>query len=511
MIDIKTYGITIYEAEEKEKDKKSIKYSVYPKKIKEKLNYYYCENSKKTIEDLKEFIYEISDYSICPCKLKLCKAEYRNDLGKMDITAVSDFKDETLLSQANINKNFYLIELKNKDCNCKYYNKKDYFYKSKIKIINTFENEINIKNKEINEISEKLKKINERLLNQSNDNLKFKINELNEKILLKNEEISRLENIIENLKKENLKYKNDLSNSNKRKENQIEELILKEKNLKKNMDKLKIQLDEKAEIIKTLETEKFELKKNYDNVVSEKQILEKNYLNKGEIEKNFNQKLNDLESKNEGLKQENKELNIKISELTLAINRDIGTIKQFNDLGLLKNITINNNCIQIDPKNNQIIGNNNQGNEDIEKNLDDFYDIIVNIKSVKDIAKGWEIKMTQRGEENFERYKKEELLKIGVIGNSNKGKSFLLSRLSKITLPSGTSIKTEGLSVKYPELKEFQNRKIVLLDSAGLETPVLKGNDENMINKNINNKEEDNDNDEKVENKNEGEEENENK
>ena len=123
--------------------------------------------------------------------------------------------------------------------------------------------------------------------------------------------------------------------------------------------------------------------------------------------------------------------------------------------------------------------------------MDDFYDIIVIIKSVKDIAKGWEIKMTQRGEENFERYKKEELLKIGFIGNFYKGKYFLLSRLSKITLPFGTTIKTEGLSVKYLELKKLKNMKIILLDSAYLETPVLKGVDDN---KNVNNIDDDNEN-----------------
>ena len=67
-----------------------------------------------------------------------------------------------------------------------------------------------------------------------------------------------------------------------------------------------------------------------------------------------------------------------------------------------------------------------------------------------------------------------KLIKIGVIGNSNKGKSFILSKLSKIALPSGTSIRTEGLSVKYPDCELFKNRKIALLDSAGLETPVIK-------------------------------------
>ena len=48
------------------------------------------------------------------------------------------------------------------------------------------------------------------------------------------------------------------------------------------------------------------------------------------------------------------------------------------------------------------------------------------------------------------------------------------------------SIKTEGLSIKYPDLTGgFNNRKIALLDSAGLETPVLvddiKDNEKNEI------------------------------
>ena len=39
---------------------------------------------------------------------------------------------------------------------------------------------------------------------------------------------------------------------------------------------------------------------------------------------------------------------------------------------------------------------------------------------------------------------------------------------------TGTSIETKGLSIKYPELKGYKGRQIILLDSAGLETPVLK-------------------------------------
>jgi hypothetical protein len=102
-----------------------------------------------------------------------------------------------------------------------------------------------------------------------------------------------------------------------------------------------------------------------------------------------------------------------------------------------------------------------------------FYDIIVQIKSIKEINKGWNLKFSERIKNDKQLFK-DTVLKIGVIGNSNKGKSFLLSKLSKIDLPSGTSITTEGLSIKYPDIKQYKNRKIVLLDSAGLETTVLK-------------------------------------
>ena len=103
----------------------------------------------------------------------------------------------------------------------------------------------------------------------------------------------------------------------------------------------------------------------------------------------------------------------------------------------------------------------------------DYYDVIVHIDSIKEINKGWKIEMSERGKKNYEYFKNENVLKLGVIGNANKGKSFLLSKISKINLSSGMSIKTEGLSIKYPDLNIFKNRKIVLLDSAGLETPVL--------------------------------------
>ena len=138
---------------------------------------------------------------------------------------------------------------------------------------------------------------------------------------------------------------------------------------------------------------------------------------------------------------------------------------------------IKNSLIKMSEKSGLIIGNEKMIlNKDA--NFTDFYDIIVDIKSVKDICQGWEIKMSKRAEEDYAKLKEEKVIRIGVIGNANKGKSFLLSKISKINLPSGTNIRTEGLSIKYPDLDKYKDRRIVLLDSAGLETPVLIG-DEN--------------------------------
>ena len=188
---------------------------------------------------------------------------------------------------------------------------------------------------------------------------------------------------------------------------------------------------------------------------------------------------------------QNRKYNEKINELNNEIlllekeingNINIDKINQLRSLGVKgESLVPRLNLIRLDPKTNQFIGNETS----IKKDFTEFYDIIIDIKSIKGISKGWEIKKSKRAEINYERFKKDKVIRIGVIGNSNKGKSFLLSKISKIkNLPSGTSIRTEGLSVKYPELDTYKDRKIVLLDSAGLETPVLNENDNNNYNTN---------------------------
>ena len=106
--------------------------------------------------------------------------------------------------------------------------------------------------------------------------------------------------------------------------------------------------------------------------------------------------------------------------------------------------------------------------------VNDFYDLVIHIDSIKGIKKGCKIDMKEIGKQNYEEYKNKKIFKIGIVGIANKGKSLILSKMYKIMLPSGLGIKTEGLSIKYAELKEYRNRPIVFLDSAGIEKPLLE-------------------------------------
>ena len=131
-----------------------------------------------------------------------------------------------------------------------------------------------------------------------------------------------------------------------------------------------------------------------------------------------------------------------------------------------------------------------------QKLEENFYDIVIDINSITSLStNGWNVKFNpkilEKLKEDIKKKKEKEKVKekkenqeeeqeeqntitLGVLGNNNKGKSFLLSRISEIKLLTGTSIETKGLSIKYPDLKGYKGRQIILLDSAGLETPVLK-------------------------------------
>ena len=108
------------------------------------------------------------------------------------------------------------------------------------------------------------------------------------------------------------------------------------------------------------------------------------------------------------------------------------------------------------------------------------YDIILDITSFRDLIKeGWVVKYNkEEGKKKYLQKKDEPTIVVGVIGNGNKGKSFILEKLSGYEIPKGFNVKTIGLSIRYGTSKEHN---VAILDSAGQETPLLKMEKENLI------------------------------
>ncbi|CAF0781233.1 unnamed protein product [Adineta ricciae] len=110
------------------------------------------------------------------------------------------------------------------------------------------------------------------------------------------------------------------------------------------------------------------------------------------------------------------------------------------------------------------------------------YDIVVRINNLLDLrTHGWEIllgqhtksiKSTTKGTgENGASVinEQKEGVVVSVLGAYNRGKSFLLNQLCNVSLPTGTLVHTEGISITAGR-QNYTN--IVFLDTAGTDTPV---------------------------------------
>ena len=128
--------------------------------------------------------------------------------------------------------------------------------------------------------------------------------------------------------------------------------------------------------------------------------------------------------------------------------------------------------------------NNIQENIDFDKkkkysdeNLLDYYDIIFDIDSLENLKKnGWQLISGPDGYEKYRDKKDKKNTVVSVIGNKNKGKSFILAKLSGKEIPDGFNITTKGLSVIYPD---YEDNNIIFLDTAGFEIPLCE-NEENF-------------------------------
>ena len=170
-------------------------------------------------------------------------------------------------------------------------------------------------------------------------------------------------------------------------------------------------------------------------------FIEQNIMDADEIIKNNteNRVILNLKKLNENLKNENKEIKKEIKNLN---DKFLNVVKIMDDK----------------------YKNSNK----FDKN--ESYDIVIDINSMINLnSDGWTIKYP-KGKEEYERKMKMDTIIIGVIGNRNKGKSFILQKLSGYDVKQGFSVVTEGLSVKYGE---EEDHCIAILDSAGKEAPLL--------------------------------------
>ena len=303
------------------------------------------------------------------------------------------------------------------------------------------------------------------------------------------QEIETLRRDKQKLQKEN----NDLVQLKEKLEGEKKNLVKEKEKLEKVKNDI-VQQKEKFEgenkdlLKKNKEHENNEitLKKNIDSLNEEKRILTKD---KEKLEKVKNELLKEkekFEGENKDLLSKNKEY--ENGEISLKKNIDILNeekkclIKQLEDQKKEFENSLNiskSNLNNLEKEINILKEKNKELNSKIKildkieekqnlgKNPLDFYDIIVNINSMQNIKNGWEVKINENGKKIIDSKEKNKKLVIGVMGNRNKGKSFLLQAISGEKMQTGTTINTIGLSIKFSE------DKFVLLDSEGSESPIL--------------------------------------
>ena len=169
------------------------------------------------------------------------------------------------------------------------------------------------------------------------------------------------------------------------------------------------------------------------------------------------------------------------AELNMAFEKSIINIFQISDICTCNFLLENKKKLTLSKK--ALIEQYNKLNESnkdkyIDNNMKDFYDIKIDINSLINLQNGWKIEMTKKGE-NMINFCNKEMNKcfciLGVLGNINSGKSFLLSKLFDINMPSESFIDNKGLCVKYGNLNEYSNlyKGYVFLDSKGSNRPIL--------------------------------------
>ena len=120
--------------------------------------------------------------------------------------------------------------------------------------------------------------------------------------------------------------------------------------------------------------------------------------------------------------------------------------------------------------------------ENSEKKTE-FYDVVLNLESLSRLKEGFSVEYTEKGKKKIEDLKKNKGIVITAIGNSNQGKSYILSKISDINIPKGHSINTKGLSIAFPdnltdEKDKDTNKRYIILDTEGSQNAITISDDD---------------------------------
>jgi len=185
----------------------------------------------------------------------------------------------------------------------------------------------------------------------------------------------------------------------------------------------------KTELISSFEDDIAKLEYINKKRKNEIDLLEKNklvYINEIEALK---KKINIKDARNYLI--ENNNLKLEINKLQNIINQNkVNRILEKSIIEVLDKINLLSAYEDNLKEKDNLIDNQKY----IRNRPIDFYDVIVHIDSIKDINKGWKIEFNEKIKEKYESIKNQKMIKIGVIGNLNRGKSFILSKISKIKL-----------------------------------------------------------------------------
>jgi len=182
----------------------------------------------------------------------------------------------------------------------------------------------------------------------------------------------------------------------------------------------------------------------------------------------------------EKYKNENLSLKCKIDEMSEVLSKlRLENDKNVNESEKLKKamdesmLELQNKISAYENSKNrdEELKNNNFNFENSVVNEDNCYDIVIEFNSLKSLEsdKGCVINFGKNGKEIYKMYKSQAQTVVGVIGNFNKGKSFVLQILSGYKMLQGYSISTKGLSIKYPTNSKVP---ISIINSEGCEAPI---------------------------------------